>query len=637
MKAVRPYGAWTSPIGSARLAEGAVGLSDLRVFAGRPYWLESRPAEGGRLVVMTFDDAGVRQLTPEGFNARSRVHEYGGAPYAVGPEGLWFSQYSDQRLYLQRPGAAPEPITPEGYRYADAVPAPGGGLIAVREDHTDAADIRNTIVRLSGRPGDAGEILFEGSDFVACPRLDSRGRLAWIAWDHPAMPWDATCLYVAGLTDTGLENVRQVAGGAGISVVQPQWAADGTLLWISDESGFWNLYDDRDGAPRAILPRDAEFAGPPWTLGRSSYAIVGDTIAATAKDFDGEALLLIDRATGAVEAMPSSFSGLAFVQALDASRFAAVAHSETAPSAVVVVDVARRTHEVVRRTSTVEMDSADVARAEPISFPTAGGQTAYGLFYAPASAAFEAPPTERPPLIVQAHGGPTGAASGAFSLAIQYWTSRGFAVVDVDYGGSAGYGRAYRERLKGQWGVVDVEDVIAAARHLAEAGRVDPRRMVIHGSSAGGFTVLAALAQSDVFAAGGDFYGVADLGVLAQEAHKFESRYMDGLVGPWPAAKTVYDARSPMNHLDSFTAPLLILQGADDPIVPPNQAHMIRDALAARGVPVACLEFEGESHGWRKAETIIRAKEAELYFYGRVLGFEPADALAPVEIANLSS
>jgi dipeptidyl aminopeptidase/acylaminoacyl peptidase len=292
---------------------------------------------------------------------------------------------------------------------------------------------------------------------------------------------------------------------------------------------------------------------------------------------------------------------------------------------------------VIRRPSPVSLPAADISPAEPISFPSAGGRMAHALFYPPANAAFHAPAGERPPLIVQAHGGPTASASGAFSLGIQYWTSRGFAVVDVDYGGSSGYGRAYRKLLDGQWGVVDVEDVIAAARYLADAGRVDAARIAIHGGSAGGFTVLAALSQSDVFSAGGDFYGVADLEALARDTHKFESRYLDGLIGPWPEAKALYDARSPINHLDRFATPLLILQGAEDPIVPPNQAHMIRDALQARGVPVACIEFEGEGHGFRRAENIIRAKEAELYFYGRVFGFEPADAIEALEIANLAT
>jgi dipeptidyl aminopeptidase/acylaminoacyl peptidase len=617
------------------LAEGAIGLGDLRVAGDRLYWLESRPAEGGRQVVMTLAD-GVRQLTPEGFNARTRVHEYGGASFVVAPDGLWFSHFRDQKLYRQVGEGAPEPMTPQGYRYADAVPAPGGGLIAVREDHTDPAKVRNAVVRLSGKPGDAGEMLFGESDFVAAPRVSPDGaRLAWIAWDFPAMPWDATRLYVADLGATGLENRRQVAGGPGISVIEPQWAADGTLIWLSDESGFWNLYDNRGGAPRPILPRAAEFGGPLWMLGASHYAPIGGRIVAAMREGGRESLLVIDPVAGGAEPLATPFSSIGSIRALDETRIAAIGYSATQTAALVVIDIATGACEVVRRPSPASLPAADIALAEPISFPSAGGRIAHALFYPPANAAFHGPASEGPPLIVQAHGGPTGSASSAFSLGIQYWTTRGFAVVDVDYGGSSGYGRAYRSLLEGQWGVVDVEDVIAAARRLADAGRVDPARIAIHGGSAGGFTVLAALAQSDVFSAGGDFYGVADLEALARDTHKFESRYLDGLIGPWPQAKAVYDARSPINHLDRFRTPLLILQGSEDPIVPPNQAHMIRDALRSRGVPVACIEFEGESHGFRKAENIIRAKEAELYFYGQVFGFEPADPIEPVEIANL--
>jgi dipeptidyl aminopeptidase/acylaminoacyl peptidase len=635
MSEQRPYGAWRSPVTAASLAQGAVGLSDLRVVEGRLYWLESRPAEGGRMVVMTLEDEAVRQLTPEGFNVRTRVHEYGGASFVVAPDGLWFSNFRDQKLYRQSGDSPPEAITPEGYRYADAVPAPGGGLIAVREDHTDPASVRNAIVRLSGEVGDAGRVLFAASDFVAYPRLSPDGdRLAWIAWDFPAMPWDATRLHVAELGVSGLTDRQEIAGGADISVVEPQWAADGTLTWISDESGFWNLYDDRGGLPRPILPRGAEFSGPLWTLGRSDYALVDDTIVVAAREPGGQSLLVIDRFSGTTTASPLPYSALTSIQALDETRIAAIAHSPTQTAAVVVIDVTAGAGAVVRRPSPVSLPAADISVAQAISFPSAGGRTTHALFYPPANAAFHAPAGEAPPLIVQAHGGPTGAASSAFALGIQFWTSRGFAVVDVDYGGSTGYGRAYRERLKGQWGVVDVEDVIAAARSLSHAGRVDPRRIAIHGGSAGGFTVLAALAQSDVFSAGASFYGVADLEALARDTHKFESRYLDGLIGPWPEAKAVYDARSPINHLDRFAAPLLILQGSDDPIVPPNQAHMIRDALKARGVPVAYLEFAGEGHGFRRAENIIRAKEAELYFYGRVFGFEPADAVEPIEITN---
>jgi dipeptidyl aminopeptidase/acylaminoacyl peptidase len=634
----KPYGAWASPITAASLAEGAIGLSDLRVAGGRLYWLESRPAEGGRMVLMTRDGGEARQLTPEGFNVRTRVHEYGGAPYVVAPEGIWFSHFRDQRLHLQAGEAAPEPRTPPGYRYADAVPAPGGGLIAVREDHTDPTAVKNAIVRLSGAAGEAGEVLFSGTDFVAYPRLSADGaRLAWISWDFPAMPWDETRLHVADLASEGLANARIVAGGPGVSVLEPQWGADGSLTWISDETGFWNLYDDRGGSARAIAPMQAEFAGPLWGLGQANYALMpGGRIVAAAQEHGGERLFVIEAAAGAARPLDLPFLAFGSVHRLDDGHVAALAYSGVETSAVIVVDIASGAYEVVRRPSPARVPAACISLAQAISFPSAGGRTAHALYFPPRNDAYTAPAGEAPPLIVQAHGGPTGSASGAFNLNNLFWTSRGFALVDVDYGGSAGYGRAYRQLLEGQWGVVDVEDVIAAARHLAEAGLADPKRVAIHGGSAGGFTVLAALAGSNVFAAGGDFYGVADLEALARDTHKFESRYLDGLIGPWPAAKAVYEARSPINHLDGFTSPLIILQGAEDPIVPPNQAHMIRDALKARGVPVAYLEFAGEGHGFRRAENMIRAKEAELYFYARVFGFETADALPPVPIENLS-
>jgi dipeptidyl aminopeptidase/acylaminoacyl peptidase len=632
---VRAYGAWASPITAASLAEGAIGLSDLRVANGQLYWLETRPAEGGRLVIMTSEGGHIRQLTPEGFNARTRVHEYGGAPYVVAPGGVWFSHFRDQKLYWQAPGAAPEALTPAGYRYADAIPLPGGGLIAVREDHTDPARVRNAIVRLSGTAG-PGQVLYGDSDFVAYPRLSHDAkRLAWIAWDFPAMPWDQTRLYVADLGDVALGEIRQVAGGEGIAVLEPQWSADGRLTWLSDQSGLWNLYDDRDGAPRPILPRRAEFAGPLWSLGQANYALMDDGhIVAAAREPGGETLLLVDPIAGAAKPISLPFMALTSIQRLDATRIAAIAHSAAESSAVVIIDVTRGAFEVVQRPTPSSVPAACISPVEAVSFPSANGRTAHALFYPPTNGDYAAPAGEKPPLIVQAHGGPTGSASGAFSLSNQFWTSRGFALVDVDYGGSAGYGRAYRQLLDGLWGIVDVEDVIAAARHLAEAGQVDPNRIAIHGGSAGGFTVLAALSQSDVFSAGGDFYGVADLEALARDTHKFESRYLDGLIGPWPAAKAIYDARSPINHLEGFSAPLIIFQGAEDPIVPPNQAYMIRDALKAKGVPVAYLEFAGEGHGFRRAENMIRAKEAELSFYGRVFGFAPADKLPPLAIEN---
>ncbi|HWA61616.1 MAG TPA: prolyl oligopeptidase family serine peptidase [Caulobacteraceae bacterium] len=634
---VRPYGEWASPITAESLAEGAIGVSELRVADGRLYWLESRPAEGGRLVLMTGDETAQTQLTPAHFNVRTRVHEYGGAAYVVDGPRVLFSNFRDQRLYSQAGDAAPEALTPDGYRYADCVPAPAGGLVCVREDHTDPKDVKNAVVALSLKSGDAGTVLFGSSDFVAYPRISRDGRrLAFMAWDHPNMPWDTTTLYVADLTPAGLSDLKAVAGGHDESVMEPQWGADGTLYFISDRTGFWNLYAEKDGEVRPLAPKNAEFAGPLWGLGQANYVLMDDgRIVASYRDAERDHLVVIEPGNGAVRELPVPFLEHGALHRLDAARIAMIGGSADQTGAVFTVDVDSGETRLVRRPSPAAIDPKYVSHAQAISFPTAGGRTAHALYYPPANGDFRAPDGTAPPLIVQAHGGPTGQASAAFSLSNQFWTSRGFALVDVDYGGSSGYGRAYRQTLNGQWGVVDVEDVIAAAKYLTSTGRADPARVAIHGGSAGGFTVLAALSQSDVFKAGGDFYGVSDLEALARDTHKFESRYLDNLVGPWPAAKATYEARSPIHHLEGFRSPLIIFQGSEDPIVPPNQAHMILKALRERQQPVAYMEFAGEGHGFRKAENIIAAKEAELYFYGQVFGFRPADKLPEVRIENL--
>jgi dipeptidyl aminopeptidase/acylaminoacyl peptidase len=640
VRRVAPYGAWASPISAASLARGAIGVSDLRTADGRLFWLESRPDEGGRMVLMTQADGEARQLTPAGYNVRTRVHEYGGAPYVVIDKTVYFSKFSDQKLHAQPIGGegaeAPAPLTPEGYRYADLVAAPGGGLIGVREDHTDPADVKNAVVRLSGQAGDAGEALFGDSDFVAYPRVSPDGRrLAWMAWNHPNMPWDDTTLRVADLTADGLGASQAVIGGVGESAMEPKWGADGTLYFISDRTGFWNLHAWADGETRPILPSAAEFAGPLWGFGQSNYVPLADgRILARRHGPDHDELLLI-APDGTVREIPLPFSGLSALHGLDGRRLAMFASSGDQTTAVITVDIATGESEVIRRPSPASLEAGHISLARPITFPGAGGQETHALYYPPTNADFTAPAGEAPPLIVQAHGGPTGQASSAFSLSNQFWTTRGFAIVDVDYGGSSGWGRAYRQRLNGAWGIVDVEDVIAAVRHLTAQGLADPARVAIHGGSAGGFTVLAALSQSDVFGAGASFYGVADLAALARDTHKFESRYLDNLVGPYPEAAAVYEARSPLSHLEGFRTPLIIFQGADDPIVPPNQAHMIRDALRERQQAVAYMEFPGESHGFRKAETLIAAKEAELSFYGRVFGFVPDGPLPEVAIENL--
>jgi dipeptidyl aminopeptidase/acylaminoacyl peptidase len=640
-----PYGAWTSPITAQSLASSEVRLDDLRVAGGQLYWIESRPSEGGRQVVVTRDDAspgGVRELTPQGFNARTRVHEYGGAPFVVvADQKLYFSKFDDQRLYVQARGEAPTTLTPPGARFADCIDAAALGLICVRQDNTDPKDVKNTLAVVSTGPEPRVSTLFSGTDFVAYPRLSADGRrLAWIAWDHPNMPWDTTSLYVADLTagsgGPSLSKVQKVAGGHEESVLEPQWAADGTLYFVSDRTDFWNLYAWRGGKASPVLPRHAEFAGPLWSLGQANYALLGDGLAVARYGEKAiDKLALIDLKTGTAKDIALPFVNYDDVQRLDGDHIAAIAMSADQTPAIVVINVKTGAVEIVRRPQPSQIAPAFVARAEPIDFPTAGGKMAHAFYYAPANPDFQAPAGEKPPLLVMVHGGPTAAASGGFKSSVQYWTSRGFAVVDVNYGGSSGYGRAYRQRLNGQWGVVDVQDVVAAAKYLEQTGRVDPAKVAIRGGSAGGYTVLAALSQTDAFKAGADYYGISDMTALARDTHKFESRYLDSLIGPYPAAKAVYDERSPLNHLAGFKAPLIVLQGADDPIVPPNQAQMIVGALRKRGAPVAYIEFPGEGHGFRKAENTIRATEAELYFYGRVFGFTPAGDLPKVEIENL--
>ena len=506
----------------------------------------------------------------------------------------------------------------------------------MREDHADPDDVKNAVVLLSGKEGDAGTVLFGDSDFVAYPSLSPDGaRLAWMAWDHPNMPWDDTSLYVAEFGPDGLSNVEVVAGGPGESVMEPRWRADAALVFLSDRTDFWSLYVRQGGETVPVLARDVEFGGPLWQLGAAHYALMaGERIVACES---GSRLLVIDAPGATPRALDLPFASIRSVRRLDARRVAILAASAYEPYGVAIVDIKTGESELVRLPSLSGLDPAMVSVAEAIEFPTAGGRTAHGLYYPPANADYQAPAGEKPPLIVQVHGGPTGQASGAFNLGAQFWTTRGFALVDVDYGGSSGYGRAYRKCLEGQWGVVDIEDVVAAARFLVEGGRGDAARVHIRGGSAGGFTVLAALPQSDVFTAGASFYGVADLGALARETHKFESRYLDGLIGPYPQEKALYDARSPLSHLQGYRTPLIIFQGSDDPIVPPNQAHMILEALRSRQQPVAYMEFAGESHGFRRADSLIASKEAELTFLGRVFGFTPAGDLPQIRIENLPS
>jgi dipeptidyl aminopeptidase/acylaminoacyl peptidase len=648
---VSPYGSWPTPITSELVVAAAVRLSEIAVDGDAVVWSEGRPAEGGRTQLVRRDaDGTITDLLTDGRNARTAVHEYGGGAWWVRAGVTWFTDWADQRLYRLDPGGdltvlTPEPATPRADRYADGEVSPGGtGIVCVRERH--AADgVHNVIVRLDAHRPSEPEVLVEGPDFVAAPRLSPPGLdLAWLQWNHPDMPWDSTLLTVRNLA-TGEETV--VAGGRGESVLEPRWQPDGSLWFLSDRSDWWNLYRWLPGHDvEPIVRIDAEIGVPAWTLGTSRYAVLPDgrvVFARRRRGFDG---LAVRDPDGTIADFAAPFTAIATVRAAGPDAVVVVAGTPVAEPGVHHVDVTDgtvRTLRPPRDLGAMGLGPATISVPEHVSFPSTGDRTAHALHYPPTSATHRGPDGARPPLLVVIHGGPTGQALPVLSLEIQYWTSRGFAVVDVNYGGSTGYGRPYREELRGQWGVVDVADCVAAARWMGREGRADPARLCIRGGSAGGYTTLAALAvEHSPFAAGADHFGVADLEALARDTHKFESRYLDSLVGPGPgsgddSAREVYRERSPITHVDRLTRPLIVLQGSEDEIVPPNQSEMIVEALRAKGVPVAYLLFEGEQHGFRRAENVRRALDAELSFYAQVLGFDlpPHEAITPVEIENL--
>ena len=643
------YGSWTSPITSEVLVEAVVRLADPLVDGSDVYWVEGRPSEGGRqVVVRRAADGTTRDVLPEGFAARTLVHEYGGLSVAVRDGTVYFANFADQRLYRVDPDGVPialtaepaEPAEPRSVRFAAPVATPDGRfLVCVRERHL-AECVVNDLVTVATDGSGAVAVLASGHDFYGTPALSPDGtRVAWCSWDHPDMPWDATTLYEVELADGGVAGpARLVAGGPGESVTQPRYGPDGALHFVSDRTGWWNLYRADAGAScyevRALAPMEAELAGPDWVFGLSSYAVLADsTIVATwSSDGTGHLGRLLDGADEFV-AMQVGYTVFGGIRPSGAG-VVAIAASPSAAAAVVEVAVPSGVATVLRESRPARDDAGYVSIPTAFEYPTGGGRRAHALVYLPRNADFEGPDGELPPLVVAIHGGPTSQASAALDYGIQFWTSRGFAVADVNYGGSSGYGRAYRERLAGAWGVVDVEDCENVARALATGGLVDGARLVIHGGSAGGYTTLCATTFGDVFAAGASYFGVADAGALARETHKFESRYLDGLIGPWPEARALYEQRSPIFHTDRMRTPLIVFQGLEDAVVPPNQAEMMVEALRSRGVPVAYLAYEGEQHGFRRAENIRRTAEAELVFYGTILGFTPAGEIAPVDIEN---
>ena len=640
-----PYGTWSSPVSAQLLVTDAVSLSAPSADGDAIYWVEGRPSEGGRNVLVRRSAAGVvEDVVPEGFAVRTLAHEYGGRCAVVHDSVAYFSNFADQRLYQVAPGDVPVAITPEppserAWRYADPiVTADGRHLICVWERH-EASQVDNNLVVLPTDGGAAPRVLAQGHDFFAAPTLSPDGRsLAWVAWDHPQMPWDGTELCEALLSETlEITSIRVVAGGMTEAVQEPRYGADGSLFFISDRTGWWNLYLDAPDGPVPLAPRDAEFAQPAWLFGVASYAPRANGSLAVTWTEGGQMHLGTVAAGHELVEVPVAATALGRLS-IAGDQVLAIAGSPTAPLGVVAIDVSSGECAVLKQSRQLTIDATYVSVPEAIEFPTEHGLTAFGLYYAPTNPDFVAPAGSLPPLIVASHGGPTGSCSSpVLDYEIQFWTSRGIAVVDVDYGGSTGYGRAYRERLKGNWGVVDLDDCVNAAKFCVATGRANPEGLLIHGWSAGGYTTLCALTFRDVFAAGASYFGVGDLGALARDTHKFESRYLDGLVGPWPERQDLYEERSPIFHTDLLSTPVILFQGLEDEVVPPAQAEAMVAALRAKGVPFAYVAYEGEQHGFRKAESIIRSAEAELSFYGQVLGFEPAGVLTPVEIVRVES
>ena len=641
MPTIAPYGSWKSPITSDLIVAETVGLGGTAFDGDDLYWTELRPKEGGRIaIVRRTPDGKTRDVTPIPFNARTRVHEYGGRAYAAAEGTVYFSNFADQRLYRQDPGAEPRPITPEAdLRYADYIVDRRRNLLfCVREDHTAPGEAVNTlaIIKCDGDEH-GGEVIVSGNNFYSSPRLSPDGnKLAWLTWNHPNMPWDGTELWVGEVNPDGsLGRTERVAGGLAESIFQPEWSPDGLLYFVSDRTGWWNLYRWREGRVEPLCPLEAEFGQPQWVFSMSTYAFesAGRIICAYAQR-GGAHLARLDAATLELEDIETPYTDIGGVRAAP-GRVLFTAGSPTETWSIVLLDLAARTTDVLRRSSQVKVDPGYLSSPQEIQFPTEGSLAAYAFYYLPRNQDFVAPAGEKPPLIVMSHGGPTGATSSVFSPGIQYWTSRGFAVLDVNYGGSTGYGRAYRQRLNGNWGVVDVDDCVNGARYLVERGAVDGERLAITGGSAGGYTTLCAITFRNVFKAGASHFGIGDLEAFAKDTHKFESRYLDNLVGPYPARRDLYVERSPIHYTHKLACALILFQGLEDKIVPPNQAQMMYEAVRAKELPVAYLAFEGEQHGFRKAENIKRTLDAELYFYSRVFKFQLADPVEPVKIENL--
>ena len=638
---VAPYGSWKSPIASELIVKETIKLGQIFLDGSEVYWSESRPAEGGRNVIVKWSPGGnTGDLTPEPFDVRTRVHEYGGGAFLVSNGAIYFSNFTDQGLYKQGCGSAPRPLTsPGAKRYGDIiVDKLRNRLICVKEDHSsEESEPVNTIVALNLTKNGPEQVLIAGNDFYSSPRISPDGSsLAWLNWNHPNLPWDGTELWMGKIRSDGSIGERvKVAGGINESIFQPEWSPDGVLYFVSDKSEWWNLYRHRHNQVEPVCPRNYEFGRPQWLLSMTTYGFESiDLIICTYTSKGVWHLASLDCGHGSLKEIETPFSEIWNLR-VSSGQAVFCAGSPTQAASIIRLDLESGKFQPLRSSGEIKADKGYISIPKSIEFPTKNGKSSHAFFYPPQNCDYQAPADELPPMLVKIHGGPTSATSTSLAWDVQYWTSRGFAVLDVNYGGSSGYGRSYRLRLEGQWGIVDVDDCVNGARFSVEQGWVDGDRLAIRGSSAGGYTTLCALTFRHTFKAGASYYGISDLEALAKETHKFEARYLDRLVGPYPDRLDLYHQRSPIHYTHLLSCPLIMFQGLEDEVVPPNQAEMMLEALQSKGLPVAYIPFEGEQHGFRRAETIRRALDSELYFYSRVFAFELLEPIEPIKIHNL--
>ncbi|AUC60205.1 prolyl oligopeptidase family protein [Cyanobacterium sp. HL-69] len=623
---IASYGEWRSPVTSDLIVSGSIGLSSVKFDQKDVYWLENRPSEGGRAVIVRYTNGKKEDVTPAPFNVRSRVHEYGGGAFLIDNGTIYFSNYTDQRVYVQKIGQQPHPLTAESkVRYTDfCLDKNRHRLICVAEDHSNPEkEPENKLVTIDLNTGKV-ENLVQGADFYTSPRLSpDKSQLAWLCWHHPYMPWESTFLHLGTFDEEGkIRNDETVAGSDTESICQPEFSPNGLLYFSSDRTDWWNLYRrNQDGKIESVYPLNAEFGYPHWVFGESVYGFANEnTIVCTYTQNGIWHLASLDTERKNLTNLNIAYTNIAYLQ-VNGSQILFTAGSPSQPTAVVLGDTISQETDILQQASNLDLDVGYLTQPEQIEFPTSNGNTAYAWYYPPQNKDYQAPEGELPPLLVKSHGGPTAMTTAGYNLRIQYWTSRGFAFVDVNYGGSTGYGREYRQRLTKNWGIVDVEDCINVAKYLVEAKKVNQEKLAISGGSAGGYTTLAALTFHDVFKAGASYYGIGDLEVLATDTHKFESRYLDNLIGKYPEEKEVYKVRSPLYHIEKLSCPVAFFQGLEDKVVPPNQAEMMVNALTEKGITTTYVTFADEGHGFRKAENIKKALDGEFNFYAKIFGF----------------